>query len=582
MRLSGEGFPRYPLDFRPTESGDRLIYLRRENVDAVQLWSATVAGEERVRLNGTLRRGPRGSVHEVALHPSGRLAYYVTSLATPAWKAEVFHLWRVELDEPRKAQHLAEFTLDAWEQPFTPWPVQFSADGRFLLHGLQDQSDGTVWMRRADTGEVVRAFHALAPPLLTPDGRHCVVRQANQLARLTLDEGGSLRRIGPEAVVDPAPALLVDPSGERVVFLQRAGAVRELWSALVHGGAPPVRLNGPMGVGGSVGGTGLPSLQPTFQLSDSRAVYVADEETNSVNELYSAPLDGSSARIKISAPMVAHGGISMDPNLGPPFRLSPDGRHAVYVAEQDVDQVVELYRADVLGGPVVRLSGVLVTNGDIGGGRRNSSRQHQVFEISSDGRYVVYLADAETDGVEELFIVPLDASSPARKVNARLAPGEFVVDFGLAPDGAVVYRVDDQGTGGGGLELFARTVDGAPARRIGSELDWIGGYGSIESPQGFTFSPDASQVLFHARPGGRPGPGIFLAPLDGSSPASELSGPMVVGGGAVARDRLPRTLFTRDGARVLYIADQESDEVHELFATFLEHTPRRGPTPDGE
>ena len=76
------------------------------------------------------------------------------------------------------------------------------------------------------------------------------------------------------------------------------------------------------------------------------------------------------------------------------FQISPDGSRVVYNADQDTDGDNELYSVPIGGGTVTKLNSTLVTDGDVLGG----------FQISPDGSRVVYRADQDTDDVFELYV----------------------------------------------------------------------------------------------------------------------------------------------------------------------------------
>jgi len=61
--------------------------------------------------------------------------------------------------------------------------------------------------------------------------------------------------------------------------------------------------------------------------------------------------------------------------------------------------------------------------------------------------------------------------------------------------------------------------------------------------------------------------GLFKVPLDGSTEAIPLSPPLVAGG-----DVLGFFIVSPDGGRVVYRADQDTDEVFELYASKLDGT----------
>jgi predicted outer membrane repeat protein len=106
--------------------------------------------------------------------------------------------------------------------------------------------------------------------------------------------------------------------------------VGELYSVPLDGSAEPVKLNGALVSGGAVW---------EFQISpdSSQVVYVADQDRAAVRELYGVPLDGSVAPVKLNGALVSGGTVDYR------FQISPDSSQVVYVADQDTDGVHELY-----------------------------------------------------------------------------------------------------------------------------------------------------------------------------------------------------------------------------------------------
>ena len=82
----------------------------------------------------------------------------------------------------------------------------------------------------------------------------------------------------------------------------------------------------------------------------------------------------------------------------------------------------------------VKLSGVMVASGDV-----------SEFQISRDGRYAVYLADQDTDGVPELYSVLLGGGLPVR-LNPIFPFGRAVASFQISPDSRRVVYLADQNT----------------------------------------------------------------------------------------------------------------------------------------
>src|SRR5262249_35035121 len=132
-----------------------------------------------------------------------------------------------------------------------------------------------------------------------------------------------------------------------------------------------------------------------------------------------------------------------------------------------------------------------------------------------DDERVVYVADAESDALE-LYVAPLDGSRNARKLDARLVSGGNVLPaFQLTPRGeTLVYAADAR----------------------------------------------ADETV-----------GLFQLPLVGARAATRPNAPFVEGGDVLVTSRGPVFAITPDGANVIYIADQDTNGVFELYESALEH-----------
>lgn len=114
------------------------------------------------------------------------------------------------------------------------------------------------------------------------------------------------------------------------------------------------------------------------------------------------------------------------------FALDPDESRAVYVSDAVTDEVFELFSVPLAGGPAARLA-PLPAFADVSS-----------FRIAPRAR-VVYMADRNADGVLELFAVPIDGSAPAERLNATLPAGGDVESDYVPLAGRTLYRAD-QGT----------------------------------------------------------------------------------------------------------------------------------------
>lgn len=144
----------------------------------------------------------------------------------------------------------------------------------------------------------------------------------------------------------------------------------------------------------------------------------------------------------------------------PSFQISPDSRTVAFTADKDTDGVNELYAVPITGTTPIKLNPPLVANGDV-----------ENFQFTTDGQFVIYRADQEVDQRIELYRVPVGGGM-ATKLNAPLAAGGNVMGFKIAPDtGRIAYLADQEtnevfdlwsisGTGGGLFKLSGAMVSG--------------------------------------------------------------------------------------------------------------------------
>lgn len=177
--------------------------------------------------------------------------------------------------------------------------------------------------------------------------------------------------------------------------------------------------------GGGGGGSGSGSGSSTF--TGDTLVFSADKDTDGVTELYAVREDGSGLR-KLSGTMVSGGNVSL-------FKLSPDRSKVAYSADQDTDGIIELYVVDIDGSNLTKVSLGLGANADVYHGNTNDA-----FWWSPDSTRLVYLADADIDEIRELFLVNADGSDH-HKINGSVGSPTPVVQIGQAkwsPDGRYV------------------------------------------------------------------------------------------------------------------------------------------------
>jgi len=208
------------------------------------------------------------------------------------------------------------------------------------------------------------------------------------------------------------------------------------------------------------------------------------------------------------------------------------------------------------------VNGALVAGGDVGL-TEGSNYPHRAFELSRDGRYVLYLADQRINGMVELFVSRTDGSEAPRLLSA-IPSGADVRDFYLSPGNRVVYRAQ---LSSGAFEIHGTTLDSQePPAVLGVDV----------SPTTWLLSQEARRVLYSATPT-NPTVEILAARLDGGG-TSFVNGPLIPGGGVIVpATGAPSFRVTSDGALAVYLADQDIVGVTELYATVL--PPAFGPPP---
>ncbi|MCA9051076.1 MAG: hypothetical protein KDA89_20210, partial [Planctomycetaceae bacterium] len=205
-----------------------------------------------------------------------------------------------------------------------------------------------------------------------------------------------------------------------------------------------MQLNGVLGVPGNNRDVDQFLISPDGQT----VVYIADQDSNDVLELYSVSISGGPVT-KISGPMVSGGDVG-SPSLGslnPHFLITADSSRVVYLADQDVNGRVELYSVAMDGSDMRRISGDLQVNGDV-----------SQFRLSPDGRFAVYLADAETDSRSELYSVRVDGTLPVVKLNPNLVGGRVNSNPLISDDGSTVVFVASSSSV---FDIFAADITGA-------------------------------------------------------------------------------------------------------------------------
>lgn len=296
-----------------------------------------------------------------------------------------------------------------------------------------------------------------------------------------------------------------------------------------------------------------------FQITPdtARVIYTGDLETDGVRELFSSPVAGPADQaVKLNSTLIENGVVEF-------FKVSPDGSRVVYKADQDMDEVDELYSVPIDGSaPAQKLSGELTAGGDIDFGI--------AFWISPDSTRVIYRADQEVDGYFEIYSVPMDGSQAPVKISGGLFSRGISPLF--TPNGDTVVFTAAMSPSLSDHDLYATPTDGAdPPTRLNEPL-FVAGSTVSE----MKLSAQADRVLYIAQQDSNSAD-LHSVPIVGPASAGvRLNGELVEGG------VIEEFLVAANDQRVVYLAQQDSTQFEVYSAPLDGLTPavRISPEPD--
>lgn len=325
------------------------------------------------------------------------------------------------------------------------------------------------------------------------------------------------------------------PPVTRVVYLadQDTAGVDELYLV-----GSSIKLNPALPIGRGV-------LQGYTILPDrSGVVYEADQDNDDVYELYLVKFDKPGVSMKLNPPLTGNQDVSGVPTA---FRIIPDGSGVVYRADQDADNVDELYVVRfVAPGTSIKLNGPLVNGGDVSS-----------FEMLPNSTGVVYVADQDIDEKAEAFLVRFATPGSSQKLNPPLASDRDILPDPLVlPDSTgVVYQANETSTS---FELY-RVLFSAPGSSTKINGPFARTFTSLSSP---AITPDGTSVVFLGPGASSPQEVLYRVTFANPGVNIELSSPLV----RLTLDD-PGYRLLPDSSGVIYSGDPDGDTVYDLFRT---------------
>lgn len=312
--------------------------------------------------------------------------------------------------------------------------------------------------------------------------------------------------------------------------------VRELFFVPFTNNAPgaPIKVNAAITTGTGVINDGQLTRDNLFSSDsgfgfapdDSGIAYQAVTVTGGSDELFYLPLTNSTpgTAVRVNPNLAAN---SSDINS---FRFTPDGQKIVYNADQDTQGMDELYLATLTNGAVQsvqKINQTIPAAADV-----RTFINGNGYAISPNGQNVIFLVDADTDNVNELFISDISGAAPTTPTKVNVALTNTSTDINNAffsADSTRILYVGDQDTAGTD-ELYLFTI--ATGNRVKLNGPVVAGGDVQISFAGAQFSPDDQRVVYRAD---RVTDGvieIFSVDISGATPGNSvmLNGNIVAGG----------------------------------------------------
>lgn len=329
-------------------------------------------------------------------------------------------------------------------------------------------------------------------------------------------------------------AFTLSPDGTTAVYVadQATAGIAELYSAPIDGSAAPTKISAGVTFGAGDSGVDLFQISP----DGSTVAFLADAAAGGgSNDLYSVPIDGSMAPVRINS-----GNDRPVTGLG----FTPTGARVAYFGKDTANGTsgAALYRAT----PGTASSGIQLSDA----GATNTLANVVAADFSPDGSRAIYAADATTDETYQWFSVPMSATGPGSDVQLSAALGSVILAK-VSPDGSrVVYTGD--GAVLGVTDVYSVPNAGGTRVRLSQPM---AGTGATE----IAISPDGTRVGYLADQNTDGVIEVYSAPIATAASGTRLSAPM---SGLQYADSLGAT---PDGAALIYEADQETPGTHELF-----------------
>jgi len=345
---------------------------------------------------------------------------------------------------------------------------------------------------------------------------------------------GVTRKLSGSPMAGKVSAFRVSPNGTTAVFIadKDTAGISELYSVPVDGSSAPTKISA--GLTFAAGKVGVSAFQ--ISPDSARVVFLADPATAAgVNEIFSAPMNGSSAPVKLNAAGAA-------PVTG--FGITPDSAWTVFfgVDTASGSGAVELYRAAIgTASSAVQISDV---------GQGNAAGDVVAASFSPDSDWVVYAGDGLADNVFQMYSVPIAAAGPGSDIQLSAALGSVGLVRISADSTRVVHTSDANVLGK--MDVFSTPIGGGTRTRLNPSMAGDGVTAIEINPAGTRVAYLADQTTAGVNE-------VYSAQMLVAGSGARLNTPMV-------SPQYADTLnISPDGTTVVYEADQTTPGTYELY-----------------
>ncbi len=310
------------------------------------------------------------------------------------------------------------------------------------------------------------------------------------------------------------------PDSSRLAYIadHNTANADEVYSVAPDGASNPIRVSNNL-----VAATDFPSADwLTWAPDSSRLAYIADHNTANVEEVYSVAPDGASNPIRISNNLVA----AADTPRVDWLTWAPDSSRLAYIAEHNTATVEEAYTA----GPTTAINPIRISNNLVAA---VDSPRIDGLIWAPDSSRLAYSADHNTANVGEVYTAtPTTANNPIRVSNNLVAAVDTPSIEWLvwAPDSSRLAYVADHNTADVEEAYSAAPTTANNPIRVSNNLVAAADFPRIREEMVWTV--DNSRLAYIADHDTAGVFEVYVARPNSSASAAAISGAIAAGGDA--------------------------------------------------